>query len=84
MNLLERIKRRLGWLDCPECGALVRFRFEQVILALPEEPPLLGRYYCPACGYRTRISHLPMLDEGARAHGYKDFYDWMEKHTPKG
>jgi hypothetical protein len=80
-NLLTLIKRKMGWRDCPECGRFARFRFIQITVIFADEPPLFGRWQCCKCEWLSPISHTPIMDEGARANGYKDFLDWADKNV---
>lgn len=83
MKFIQHIKRRLGWSDCPACGALVRLRFLQITIAFPDEPPMFGRWRCPGCKWLSPIGHSAFVDKAVQGLGYDDFEDWAHNHLPE-
>jgi hypothetical protein len=83
MNLLERIKRLLGWTDCPACDELVWLRFMQITIVFPDEPPMFGRYRCPKCEWLSPIHCSVYVDAAVRSLGYKDLEEWAHKNVPE-
>jgi len=79
MTLLTRIKRRLGWIDCPQCGKFRKPRWVKDYVLDPEEPPLFGHWYMPCCGASTEVEPTMIMDDAARSFGAKDFNDFMER-----
>lgn len=79
-KLIERVKRALGWQDCPRCKQLVRMRFEKVAVLHPEEPPMFGYWHCQRCG-GAQSDVLPtwLAEKAARRLGYKDFADYLRR-----
>lgn len=84
MRVLEWVKRRLGWVDCPGCRDLVRLRWIQIPLMFEGEPPILFYYRCPACGWESDTQETIIATKAAREQGYSSAIALLEARMAKG
>lgn len=78
-NLIQNIKIKLGYMDCPFCHNLIKPKYVQDYIYHPDEPPMFYHYECPKCTLWLSTSTPSILTERAvRKLGYKDFDDYIE------
>lgn len=79
----EWLKRRLGWVDCPRCGLLVRLRWVKIPIYHPEEPPIFYRYRCPCGLWTSAIGETSIATNAARDLGYGSAGEIIEKRMKR-
>ena len=92
-TFIERLKKALKefwmWIsgrvkgNCPECGKEVYFYWVKDWILHPEEPPILGHFVCPECGWHSSIVPTSLTTDVLKKHFRMTWDEFCEKVAEK-
>lgn len=78
-NLLNKILRKLGWGNCPNCKSFIKPIWVNDWLYDPDEPPMFYHYECPKCFARTDIMPSKLTEKAVKQLGFNSFEEYTNE-----
>lgn len=78
-NFIRKIKFKLGYVVCPVCNKLVKYKWQQDYVVSPDEPPMFYHYYCPNCYTITGTFPSTLTEKVVKKLGFDSFDDYVNQ-----